>query len=79
VNRDAQGGLTLLDVLVVLALLAILVWALRMDWAGRREIREEPPPTAVAQRRARHTFTHSSVMLAPRRSSSMVVRLYSRS
>ena len=49
-NRDAQGGLTLLDVLVVLALLAILVWALRLDWVGRREIREEPPPTAVAQR-----------------------------
>ena len=50
VNRDAEGGLTLLDVLVALALLAILVWALRMDWVGRREIREEPPPTAVAQR-----------------------------
>ena len=50
VTRDAESGLTLLDVLVALALLAILVWALRMDWAGRRQIREEPPPTAVAQR-----------------------------
>lgn len=49
-TRDAEGGLTLLDVLVALALLAILVWLLRMDWAGRRQPREEPPPTAVAER-----------------------------
>ena len=48
-NRDAQGGLTLLDVLVALALLAILVWALHMDWAGRRRIEEQPPATAVVQ------------------------------
>ena len=49
-TRDAESGLTLLDVLVALALLAILVWALRMDWAGRREIHEEPPATAIARR-----------------------------
>ena len=47
-NRDGQSGLTLLDVLVALALLAIFVWLLRMDWAGHRRMREEPPPTAIA-------------------------------
>lgn len=50
-TRDAaESGLTLLDVLVAVALLAILVWALRMDWAGRRPVPEEPPPTAIAER-----------------------------
>jgi hypothetical protein len=49
VTRDAEGGLTLLDVLVALALLAILVWLLRMDWAGRRRMQDEPPPTAIAE------------------------------
>ena len=47
-TRDGQSGLTLLDVLVALALLAILVWLLRMDWAGHRRMREEPAPTAIA-------------------------------
>lgn len=49
-THDAEGGLTLLDVLVALALLAILVWVLRMDWAGRRPVREQPSSTAVATR-----------------------------
>jgi len=48
VERDAQRGLSLLDVLVALALLALFVWLLRMDWAGNRRLREEPPPTAIA-------------------------------
>jgi hypothetical protein len=48
VTRDGQSGLTLLDALVALALLAIFVWLLRMDWAGHRRMREEPPPTAIA-------------------------------
>ena len=47
-TRDAQSGLTLLDVLVALALLAIFIWLLRMDWAGHRRMLEEPPPTAIA-------------------------------
>jgi Tfp pilus assembly protein FimT len=47
VTRDDRG-LTLLDVLVVLGLLALLVWFLRMDWAGHRRLREEPAPTAIA-------------------------------
>ena len=47
-TRDAESGLSLLDVLVALALLAILVWFLRMDWAGHRRLREEPSPTAIA-------------------------------
>ena len=77
VTRDAESGLSLLDVLVALALLAILVWFLRMDWSGRRHV--EPPPTAIAAPQARHTLTHSIVMFAPRSSSSIVARLYSRS
>jgi len=47
VTRD-ESGLSLLDVIVVLALLALFVWFLRMDWAGRRRLREEPAPTAIA-------------------------------
>ena len=47
-TRDAQSGLTLLDVLVALALLAMLVWLLRMDWAGHRRMLEEAAPTAIA-------------------------------
>lgn len=78
-TRDAESGLTLLDVLVALALLAIFVWFLRMDWAGHRRMQEEPAPTAVAESSAGHTLTHSSSMCAPRSSSSIVVRLYSRS
>ena len=46
-TRD-ESGLSLLDVIVVLALLALFVWFLRMDWAGRRRLREEPAPTAIA-------------------------------
>jgi hypothetical protein len=79
VTRDAESGLSLLDVLVGLALLALFVWLLRMDWAGHRRPRGEPPPTAIAAACARHTLTHSSVMFAPRSSSSIVARLYSRS
>ena len=48
VTHDAESGLSLLDVLVALALLALFVWFLRMDWAGHRRLREEPPPTAIA-------------------------------
>jgi hypothetical protein len=48
VGRNAQRGLSLLDVLVALALLALFVWLLRMDWAGHRRLREEPAPTAIA-------------------------------
>jgi hypothetical protein len=48
VERDAQRGLTLLDVLVALALLALFYWLLRMDWAGHHRFREEPAPTAIA-------------------------------
>jgi hypothetical protein len=48
VERGVQRGLSLLDVLVVLALLALFVWLLRLDWAGHRRLREVPAPTAVA-------------------------------
>jgi hypothetical protein len=48
VERDAERGLTLLDVLIALALLALFVWLLRMDWAGHRRLREESAPTAIA-------------------------------
>jgi hypothetical protein len=48
VGRNAQRGLSLLDVLVALALLALFVWFLRKDWAGHRRFREEPAPTAIA-------------------------------
>lgn len=48
VTRDPESGLTLLDVLVALALLALFIWFLRMDWAGRRRLRNEPAPTAIA-------------------------------
>jgi Tfp pilus assembly protein FimT len=48
VERDGQRGLTLLDVLVALALLALFVWLLKMDWVGHRRLREEPAPTAIA-------------------------------
>jgi hypothetical protein len=47
VARDAESGLSLLDVLVSLALLAFLVWLLRMDWEGRRHPPQEPAPTAI--------------------------------
>ena len=80
-ERDAQRGLTLLDVLVALALLALFVWLLRMDWAGHRRLREESAPTAIAAPAAgaAHGLTHSISILAPRSSSSIVARLYSRS
>jgi hypothetical protein len=42
-----QRGLSLLDVLVPLALLALFVWLLRMDWAGHRQLRDEAQPTAI--------------------------------
>jgi hypothetical protein len=48
VGRNAERGLSLLDVLVALALLALFVWFLRMDWAGHRRLREESQPTAIA-------------------------------
>jgi hypothetical protein len=48
VTRERESGLSLLDVLVALALLALFVWLLRQDWAGHRRHREEPPPTAIA-------------------------------
>jgi hypothetical protein len=44
VRREETAGLTLLDVLVALALLALLVWLVRLDWR---------PPPAV------HGATHS--------------------
>ena len=47
-ERDTQRGLSLLDVLVALALLALFVWLLRGDWAGHRQLREESAPTAIA-------------------------------
>ena len=47
-TRSPQGGLSLLDVLVALALLALFVWFLRLDWAGHRRHRNEPAPTAIA-------------------------------
>jgi hypothetical protein len=48
VRRDAAGGLSLVDVVVVLALLALLAWLVRMDWAGHRAI-ERAEPTAIAR------------------------------
>ena len=47
-TRDDESGLSLLDVLVALALLALLVCLLRLDWAGHRRHRNEPAPTAIA-------------------------------
>lgn len=47
--RREDRGLTLLDVLVVLALLALLVWLLRLDWQGlgRTPPRDEQPAAAA--------------------------------
>jgi hypothetical protein len=47
-RRAATRGLSLLDLLVTLALLALLVYLVRMDWR-----REAPAP-------ADHSATHSS-------------------
>jgi hypothetical protein len=44
--RDDARGLTLLDLLIALALLALLVWLVRLDW--------QPPGPPV------HGATHSS-------------------
>ena len=44
VDRRTVQGLSLLDLLVSLALLALLVYLTHLDW----RVRETPPPPAVA-------------------------------
>jgi len=75
VRRDTPRGLGVLDLVVMLALLALLVWLVRMDWAGHRRLHERAEPTAVVRSSAAHRLTRSSWMLPARSSSSSVVRL----
>jgi len=44
VGRRAERGANLLDLLVVLAVLALLIWLVRLDWR-----RLEPPPRPTAE------------------------------
>src|SRR5262249_22349021 len=65
VPRGDARGLTLLDLLIALALLALLVWLVRRDWRSA-----EPPA---------HGAMHSSWTSVCWSSSASVARLYSRS
>jgi hypothetical protein len=46
VRRRAGRGLTLLDVVVTIALLALLVYVVRLDW---RRVAPPPAPKAAPQ------------------------------
>jgi hypothetical protein len=47
VGRGAARGLSLLDLVVVLAVLALLVYLTRLDWRPRRPA-AAPPTTTIA-------------------------------
>ena len=60
VARGWTRGVGLLDVVLALALLALLIYVLRFDW--RRLEPAAPPPASPGATAAAHNATHSSVM-----------------
>ena len=61
VARGWTRGVGVLDVVLALALLALLIYVLRLDW--RRQERAAPPPAPPGATAAGHNATHSSVMV----------------
>jgi hypothetical protein len=45
--RGAARGLSLLDLVVVLAVLALLIYLTRLDWRPRRPAEAPAPPTST--------------------------------